>query len=259
MKNTCIMSEMDSFSYADKIKNGNKTIIIPVGAIEQHGPHMSMNVDVVLSSSVAKGVAEKLDAIVAPPITYSAKSQQRSGGGYHLIGTTSLDGNTLILYVKDVIKEFARHGFKNIILMNGHFENNSFLMEAIDLALIDIKLNGLDDVRCIFLSYWDFVTDETINKIYPEGFTGWALEHAGVMETSLMLYLFPDLVDMDRIMDIPPADLPLYDVYPIIADRTPKSGCLSSPIASTKEKGKILYNVCVERIAEDMLKECKNM
>jgi len=256
MKSTCIMSEMDSFSYVDKIKNGNKTIIIPVGAIEQHGSHMAMNVDVVLSSSVAKGVAEKLDAVVAPPISYSAKSQQRSGGGYHLIGTTSLDGNTLTLYVKDIIKEFVRHGFKNIILMNGHFENNSFLMEAIDLALTDVKLKGFNDIKCIFLSYWDFVTDEIINKIYPDGFTGWALEHAGVMETSLMLYLAPDFVDMSRAEDTTPADLPAYDVYPIIADRTPKSGCLSSPMASTKEKGEMLYKGCVERIVEDMLKEC---
>lgn len=258
VKDTCIMSEMDSFSYMDKIKNGNKTIIIPVGAIEQHGPHMSMNVDVVLSSSVSKGVAEKIDALVAPTINYAAKSQQRSGGGYHLIGTTSLDGYTLILYVKDIIKEFVRHGFKNIILMNGHFENNSFLMEAIDLALTDVKLKGFDDIKCIFMSYWDFVTDETINKIYPDGFPGWALEHAGVMETSLMLYLAPEFVDMSRVMDIPPDNLPLYDVYPIIPERTPKSGCLSSPLNSTKEKGELLYNVCVNGIAQTMKKEIFN-
>ena len=258
MKKTYFMSEMDSFSYSEKISKGNKTIIIPVGAIEQHGPHMAMNVDVKLSTDMSQGVAEAMDALVAPPITYAAKSQQRSGGGYHLIGTTSLDGYTLTLYVKDIIKEFARHGFKNIILMNGHFENNSFLMEAADLALTDLNVKECSGVRVIFLSYWDFVDEQTINKLYPDGFTGWALEHAGVMETSLMLYLNPDLVDMSRIMDIPPADLPLYDVYPIIPSRTPSSGCLSSPINSTKEKGEILYKVCIDSISKAMNKECLN-
>lgn len=252
MKKNVLMYEMDSFSYMNNIKKGNETIIIPVGAIEQHGPHMSMNVDVNLSLSISKGIAEKIDCVVAYPISYAAKSQQRSGGGYHLIGTTSIEGNTLILYVKDIIKEYIRHGFKNIILINGHFENNSFLMEGIDLALNDTK----DSFRKIaLLSYWDFVPEETINKLYPDGFTGWALEHAGVMETSLMLYLYPDLVNMKKVSDLPPADLPLYDIYPIIPERTPKSGCLSSPKNASVEKGEILYKVCVDSISKALKKE----
>lgn len=251
MIKTVLMHEMDAFTYVDIIKNGNKTIIIPVGAIEQHGPHMAMNVDVNLSLAMSKGIAEKINAVVAYPVSYAAKSQQRSGGGYHLVGTTSIAGNTLISYVKDIIKEYIRHGFKNIILINGHFENNSFLMEAIDLAITEKQ----SDAKIALLSYWDFVPEETIDKLYPDGFTGWALEHAGVMETSLMLYLYPDLVDMSRVMDLPPADLPLYDIYPIIPERTPKSGCLSSPKNASKEKGEILYNVCVESISKALKKE----
>ena len=251
MIKTVLMHEMDAFTYVDIIKNGNKTIIIPVGAIEQHGPHMAMNVDVNLSLAMSKGIAEKINAVVAYPVSYAAKSQQRSGGGYHLVGTTSIAGNTLISYIKDIIKEYIRHGFKNIILINGHFENNSFLMEAIDLAITEKQ----SDAKIALLSYWDFVPEETIDKLYPDGFTGWALEHAGVMETSLMLYLYPDLVDMSRVMDLPPADLPLYDIYPIIPERTPKSGCLSSPNNASKEKGEILYNVCVESISKALKKE----
>lgn len=258
MKKSYLMSEMDAFSYKEKIKNGNKIIIIPVGAIEQHGYHMAMNVDVNLASSISFGVAKDIDSIVAPPITYAARSQQRSGGGYHLIGTTSLEGNTLVLCVRDIIKEYARHGLKEIVLINGHFENNSFLMEASELALTDIKLCGNYGVRVIFLSYWDFVTEETINKLYPDGFTGWALEHAGVMETSLMLYLYPDLVDMNRVTEISPSNLPLYDVFPIIPSRTPISGCLSSPARASREKGEILYTVCINGIVEAIKKECIN-
>lgn len=256
MNDRYLMYNMDAFSYSDRIKNGNKICILPVGAIEQHGPHMAVSVDIELSRSVSLGVAEKLDCVVAHPVTYAAKSQQRSGGGYHLTGTISLDGNTMMLYTKDIIKELAKHGFKNIILMNGHFENSSFLMEAADLALRDIEAVGRKDVRVIFLSYWDFVSEEVIKKIYPEGFFGWDIEHGGVMETSLMLYLHPSLVDMSRLIDIPPAQMPPYDVFPIIPERTPASGCLSSAKNATKEKGKILYEACIESIYADMKNEC---
>lgn len=125
-------------------------------------------------------------------------------------------------------------------------------MEGIDLALNDAKDIC---VKIVLLYYWDFVPEETINKLYPNGFTGWALEHAGVMETSLMLYLYPNLVNMERILDLPPTDLPLYDIYPIIPERTPKSGCLSSPKNATVEKGEILYKVCVDGISKALKKE----
>lgn len=124
-------------------------------------------------------------------------------------------------------------------------------MEAIDLFLNEKE----KDVKVDLLSYWDFVSEETIDKLYPDAFTGWTLEHAGVMETSLMLYLYPNLVDMNRVQDLAPADLHLYDIYPIIPERTPKSGCLSSPKNASKEKGEILYNVCVEKISEALKKE----
>lgn len=102
--------------------------------------------------------------------------------------------------------------------------------------------------------YWDFVDDATIAELYPDGFTGWDLEHAGVMETSLMLLFFPELVDMERVNDPMyeglPAVLPNYDVLPIIADYTPPSGCLSSPAASSLEKGVILRDVAVKNMLE---------
>lgn len=95
--------------------------------------------------------------------------------------------------------------------------------------------------------------------MYPDGFTGWDLEHAGVMETSLMLLFYPDLVDMDAIdpelYTGLPAELPNYDVLPIIADYTPPSGCLSHPAASSREKGVILCDAAVKNMVEAIKKE----
>ena len=84
------------------------------------------------------------------------------GGGNHLPGTTSLDGATLVAALRDVIKEFARHGVRRICLMNGHFENSWFIIEGIDLALRELRWSGIDDMKIVVLSYWDFVSDDVV-------------------------------------------------------------------------------------------------
>ncbi|MEE0592926.1 MAG: creatininase family protein, partial [Eggerthella lenta] len=77
---------------------------------------------------------------------------------------------------------------------------------------------------------------------------------AGVMETSLMLLFHPDLVDLgktdDPLYEGLPAELPNYDVLPIVPGYTPPSGCLSSPVESSREKGAILRNVAVKHMVE---------
>src|SRR5574337_2620 len=140
----------------------------------------------------------RVDGLVAPSFTYGYKSQQKSGGGNHLPGTTGLDGATLVCALRDVIKEFTRHGNRRFVIVNGHYENSWFITEAVDLALRELRWDGIADVKVVVLSYWDFVTQETIERLYPDGFPGWAVEHGGVLETSLMLALYPHLVQLDR-------------------------------------------------------------
>ena len=253
MEKTVYMERMDAFTYRDLVANG-AIGFVPVGALEQHGAHMAMSVDQILTKRMAGEVAEQVGGVVAAPIAYGYKSQQRSGGGFHLSGTTSLDGNTLICMVRDILRNLAEDGIRKIVFMNGHYENYQFVFEGVDLALRDLRMEGIDDVKVMLMSYWDFVDDDTIERLYPEGFTGWDLEHGGVLETSLMLMWFPDLVDMDRVdpalyVDLP-AVQPNYDVLPIVADYTPPSGCLSHPGQSTKEKGEILREVAVKGMVE---------
>lgn len=261
MKDSVYMEEMDAFSYRKKLA-GDSIVFIPVGALEQHGSHMAMCVDAALTKAMAGATAEALSAdesnslqgIVTAPINYGFRSQQRSGGGFHLSGTTSLRGTTLIALARDIVFSVIRQGARKIVFMNGHYENYQFIFEGAQLALEDARKEGIDDAKIQLLSYWDFVDDATIAELYPDGFTGWDLEHAGVMETSLMLLFFPELVDMERVNDPMyeglPAVLPNYDVLPIIADYTPPSGCLSSPAASSLEKGVILRDVAVKNMLE---------
>ena len=248
-------SELTWPDYDAAVQNGQTPILIPIGSMEQHGHHMPLHVDVLLPAEFARRVAVEIGALVAPPFTYGYKSHQKSGGGNHLPGTTSLDGATLVSALKDVVKEFARHGVRKICLVNGHFENSWFIVEGIDLALRELRWDGVTDVKVVVLSYWDFVHKEAIEKLYPAGFQGWDVEHGGVLETSLMLALYPHLVQLERAVDHPAATFPPYDVYPVKPEWTPSSGTLSSPKEALVEKGDILLDVCTEGIVNALRAE----
>jgi creatinine amidohydrolase len=237
-------SELTWPIYDAAVRSGTTPILIPLGSMEQHGHHMPMHVDVLLPTEFARRAAVEIGGLVAPAFTYGYKSHQKSGGGNHMPGTASLDGATLVAALRDVVKEFVRHGARHICLVNGHFENSWFIIEAIDLALRELRWDRIDDVKIVVLSYWDFVDQETINRLYPSGFPGWDKEHGGVLETSLMLALFPDLVSMDCAVHHAPAVFPPYDVYPVKPEWTPASGTLSSPKEASAEKGEILLQVC---------------
>jgi len=86
------MEDLDAFTYRRKVGAEGAPVLVPAGSIEQHGRHMPLGVDVMLSRTMAGETAGRIGGVVAAPIVYGYKSQQRSGGGNHLTGTTSLDG-----------------------------------------------------------------------------------------------------------------------------------------------------------------------
>lgn len=256
MNNSVHMGEMTWKEYYEKVKDGKSVVFIPVGAIEQHGYHMTLNVDVVLPTAVAEGVAKEVDGVVAPPLSYGYKSQQKSGGGNFYPGTTSLDGNTLVCMIRNVLGELLRHGARNFCMVVGHFENYAFTVEAIDLFLRDAKMLGINNVKVMSMSYWEFCDDPAVLKaLYPEEAESWASEHGGVFETSMMMYLRPELVDLDAAVLHPSAQFPHYDMFPPQEDWTPAPGTLSSPANSTAEKGKMILDNCVNGIVAAVKKE----
>lgn len=248
MPRSVYMEELDAFTYRDAIADG-APIIIPVGSIEQHGPHLPLNTDVLLAKAMSAHLAGAVGGLVAAPIVYGYKSQQRSGGGNHLGGTTSLDAATLISIARTLTLEFARHGARRLVFLNGHFENYQFLYEGVEQATTELALRG-QDVAAILLSYWDFVDEDTIEEIYQGTFPGWDVEHGGVLETSLMLHLHPELVRLERVMDAPAAQLPRYDMLPVRAELTPESGCLSSAKAASESAGQLLLARTSKALAE---------
>jgi creatinine amidohydrolase len=235
--------------FAACVAAGSLTVILPVGATEQHGPHLPLSTDVVLPVAVAEGVARAIGGLVAPAIPYGYKSQPKSGGGNHFPGTLSLDGATLVAVVRDVVNELARHGVRRIVLLDGHMENQWFLTEAADLAQRDQRREGVRDLRIVKLGYWSFIDPATLAALFEGGPFTWELEHAAVMETSVMLHLRPDLVRTDRVPDNPPAAFPHYDIYPFDNRPIPPDGALSSPARAAAAKGARVLDQVVPAIA----------
>jgi creatinine amidohydrolase len=255
MDRSVFLEDLDAFTYRQALASGDAVVLIPVGSLEQHGPHLPLGTDTILSTEFAAAVALRLGAFVAQPISYGYKSQQKSGGGNHLSGTTSLDGSSLIAMARNLVKSFLNQGIRHVVFINGHFENYQFLYEGIDLALEDLRIGPGAEESVLLLSYWDFVSQDTLAQVYPDGFPGWEIEHGGVLETSLMLHLEPSRVDMDRLVDGPAAILPRFDRLPVVPARTPATGCLSSAAGSSASKGALLHGQVVDDLVADLAAE----
>lgn len=251
--NTVNMNTMSWVAYRDRIATANPPIFLPVGATEQHGPHLPLGTDALLSAAVAASAAEQIGGIVAPALSYGYKSQPKCGGGQHFCGTTSVDAQTLIGQVRDAVREFARHGVEKLVVVNGHYENQWFITEGIDLAMRDLQPGA--KIRVMRMEYWDFLTAATLRAVFPDGFPGYALEHAAVIETSLMLHYHPELVRLDLIPDDGPADFPAYDIYPADPDWVPPSGVLSSARGADAAKGEIMATELAACIAKAVMME----
>ncbi len=255
MTDTHLIAKLDWQTYNRIVAEASPVVLLPVGALEQHGPHLPMDVDAIIPTRICEAVAPRVGGLVAPTICYGYKSQPKSGGGNHFPGTTSLNGQTLVMTVHDVILEFARHGVRKMAILIGHYENAMFMVEGIDLALRDLLMLGVDDMKVLRVDYWDFTSDETLKAVYPDGFLGWPLEHAGVMETSVMLYLHPEFVDMAQAPSHPPTSFPPYDVYPFDGNRGTPSGSLSAACDGTAEKGRLMFEEYVSGISEALKEE----
>ena len=218
--------KMQNMTWKEFSKKKDDVIILPIGSTEQHGPHLPTCVDSVLAEEFAYRIAEKINGVVAPTISYGYKSKPLSGGGPLFPGTIDLNGATLQALIMDIIDEFVRDGFTKIFLLSAHFENEAFIVEAMDLCSAKYG----DKVQLLLT------------------FPGWALEHAAVTETSLMMYFAPELVREDEIIDTENASPATYFRYPIEKDIVPETGVLASAKSSSAEKGKIIVDDVIPNI-----------
>jgi creatinine amidohydrolase len=221
-------------------------ILLPVGAVEQHGPHLPLTVDIVIPVRIAEMLAEKLNLIVAPVVTYGARSLPQSGGGPSFPGTIPIRGSVLTEYLKDVISGYVAMGFHSIVILNGHYENESFIFEALELCREEGKL---EEAKVIALGWWSLVPDALLENLFGGRFPGWHAEHASACETSLMMHFRSDLVDTARVDNATPPKAGIY-LHPSDPSKMSNRGVLGSSSTASAEIGRVLSEeICSQLVA----------
>lgn len=249
--NPHLISNLTWEAYHAKTAEG--VIILPVGATEQHSRHLPLGVDTIITENMALALAEKIDALVAPTLCYGYKSQPSSGGGPLFPGTIDLNGATLIHLAHDILKELLADGWQKILVLNGHYENQAFLIEAADLLLREQKERF---PKIILTSWWDCISSDLLPQIFDEvEFAGWELEHAAIVETSAMMHFASELVHEEHFLEEGLEKVPNYHCFPPDPDLLPASGNLHTPRSSTAEKGNLIADNVIENLQEMLNKE----
>ncbi|AKG22640.1 creatininase family protein [Calothrix sp. 336/3] len=214
----------------------NVVIIQPIGAIEQHGPHLPLVVDAAISVGVLGKALEKLDKnipVYALPTLYYGKSNEH----WHFPGTITLSTETLSAIIWEVGESLYRAGFRKFVLMNSHGGQPQVLqMVARDLHV------KYDDFMVFPLFTWRVpnITKELLTPL--EAQQGM---HAGDAETSIMMALLPEQVRSDRAVAEYPPQLPTTSLLSLegklpVAWATKdvsKSGVIGDATTATREKG----------------------
>jgi creatinine amidohydrolase len=201
--------------------------ILPVGAVEQHGPHLPLLTDTVLASGVARRIAEGLpQSLLLPAIAYGDAWTAESWAG-----TLSLSPDTLRATVTDIGRGLHRMGVKGLVTINGHFGNR----EPINLAARALSELGLP------VLHLDYPHLETLAAAHMESEpAGPGFYHADEVETSMMMALSPEAVRLDRARPEYPEFPPLFGSEPMKLSAFNKSGVFGDPRPATAEKGEAL-------------------
>ena len=232
-----------------------KICVVPTGAVEQHGSHLPLDVDMLLSTSVAleagKRRADK--TLVLPSVSYGY-----TGHVMDFPGTINIHYSHFIEHVLDICKSLAYHGFKRILLLNGHGSNMP------NLDLVARRCNLETDAECAFGAWWSFLTvdPEFLPKWRESEYPG-GCSHAGELETSVYMHLAPDDVRMDRIrsgkisFNEEKSKFRWTDLFGKGSTQVTswtasysETGVLGDAELGTPEKGKLAFEEAVTRVCE---------
>ena len=222
----------------------SRWLVLPTGGVEQHGPHLPLSVDSLLAERLAARVAERVDGFVAPTVTYGARSLPGSGGGHRYPGTVHLPGDLLIQVYAQLVRSFIGAGARRLLVLNGHWENEAFLHEAVDQVRERGELEGR---TLVALSWWSVVGEADVREIFG-AFPGWHAEHAGQTETALVLALAPELAHMDRAVDHHGAIPAGIYRHPAPDAWCGTQGVLCPTVHATAEQGRRLLDLIVDRL-----------
>jgi len=228
-----IIEEMSTVTFQEGLSK-TRTVIVPLGAVEEHGPHLPMNTDIFHAYQIAKRTSEIVDVFIAPPLYFGVC---RSTAPFP--GTIDIRPETLEMLIIDVVSALYRHGLRRIILYSGHAGMNhraSMLNAAGEL------LDMFDDIVVSSITDGDLVDQEFFELVETPGDS-----HAGEIETSLIMSIAPELVG-----DPPKADAPFFPRSMVVRDTRSywKSGVWGDPQKASVEKGDRMMEILTKNLAD---------
>lgn len=172
--------ELSNLSWIDAEEKFKKTklAILPVGSVEQHGPHIGLGADWIQAWSIAERVGKKTDALVLPVMPYGV-----SGHHSDFPGVMTLTSATLQKVIFEILTSLNRYGIKRVVFINGHGGNNGAISEAAREA------RDKYEMICATCQWWDVLSKPIFGQ--P------AMAHAGYAETAFMLASRPEAVKME--------------------------------------------------------------
>lgn len=205
-------------------------LLIPVGALEQHGAHLPLGSNVLLGRRFCLDLSQEFGVLRAPTFHFGVNVKTERA----YAGTASLGQKTLHRALNELLDAWEGHGVTEFILVTAH-RHDPHLEALASLVTTGARVRVID------------VWDVPIHDLLDGQETA---EHAGEAETSLMLHLYPDLVRMDRARDfqLAPDEFRRYMRGGMPAPPPGGSGCVGRPTLATAEKGVLLYQRILEGI-----------
>jgi creatinine amidohydrolase len=243
MPDTVLIEEMTWPEVKAAIQSGKRRVIVMLGAMEQHGPHLPIGTDTYLGYATGERLARRLgDALVAPVVTLGY-----SVGHLPMAGTVSIEETTLEAVIVDVCRSLARHGFQEIILLCSHGGN----YRAVRSVLARLREEHRE-LRISTITDFDEWLQHAKQFAAREGLDMARLGvHAGGGETSLMLAHRPDLVQMDKACEgfTGDASIRWRSKVPPPMDTMSPTGILGDARGSTADLGEKMFSERIERVA----------
>lgn len=241
-----MLLQLATWQEVDAYLERSRGVIIPIGSTEQHGPLGLIGTDAICPEVIARGVSERIDAMVAPTLSIGM-AQHHLG----FAGSISLRPSTLIAVVRDVVQSLARHGFERCYFLNGHGGNvatvNAAFSEIYADASFDRSGGNQPGVHCK-LSNWYMAP--SVKALSGKLFGSAEGSHATPSEVSLTYFAYPEAVKTA------PQNPKIAPTGPILdADdyrrRFPDGRIGADSSLATIEAGEQLYAAAVTDVARD--------
>ncbi|MDX1347660.1 MAG: creatininase family protein [Thiomicrorhabdus chilensis] len=210
--------------------------LLPVGATEQHGPHLGCGMDSEIAQQLGLQVAQNTQVALLPTLPYGCSL----GHSQRWPGTIALQPKTLIDVVKEIGDWVYASGFKRLFILNSHVSNFAPLRCALEMLRAEHDGFMVAIVNSATLS-------ERVKKRHFEDADDW---HANEAETSLMMAVAPQLVREERLKDSDDPDRTRECVFSHPVNRTSLNGVTGLPSLASAEKGEELFAWMVEDLSE---------